>query len=142
MDLTTDSDIFLEDIQQLRDHGRYQEAVGRLWSDAGKRVLNAAQLALELGQTLRSQGYWAEALKIWQEYLREDTSVTEPSLISIRMRMYVHLMHPTVRENLDGLAANFEQAQRAYEDFTYSKRCEADWEHEVSSKKPTNGLSQ
>lgn len=107
----------LEQTRQLRDHGRHKEAVELLRSALETQTNDAAEIAVELGQTLQSQGYGAEALKTWEGCLKKFSSDHKPDLVSLRMRMSICLLRPMVRDNFEGLAKCLIDARSTYEEF-------------------------
>ncbi|KAH7308575.1 CHAT domain-containing protein [Stachybotrys elegans] len=104
----------IDEAQHLRDHGRYKEAAELLRCSVGSPTVDAAEIALELGQTLQSQGYWAEALKTWEECLETSSGGHGPNLIHLRVRMNICLLRPMIRENLQGLSESFADARLAH----------------------------
>ncbi|KEY71759.1 hypothetical protein S7711_02983 [Stachybotrys chartarum IBT 7711] len=107
----------LDKTHHLQDHGRHKEAVELLRSALGTQTNDAAEIALELGQALQSQGYGAEALKTWEECLGKSSSDHEPDLVNLRMRMNICLLRPMVRDNFEGLSKCLIDARSTYEEF-------------------------
>lgn len=58
----------LQRVRQLREHGRYADAVGEL-EELLKRFGRDVELAVELGETLFIQGYFGRATKVLEEHL-------------------------------------------------------------------------
>lgn len=107
----------IEKAQQLRDHGRYKEATELLQLGLESQPLNSVEIALELGEALQYQGYWAKALETWVECLKECTASDRPCLFRLRMRMNICLLRPMVGENMENLSECLAEARLAYDEF-------------------------
>jgi tetratricopeptide (TPR) repeat protein len=118
--------------QNLRDHGRYKEAAELLRRNVGGPTVDAAEVALELGQTLQSQGYWAEALTIWEDWLKTTSGGDGRNLVHLRIRINICLLRPMIPENLQGLARSLVDARAAYGELKGTPLDDSDFAHRVS----------
>ncbi|KAL2211268.1 hypothetical protein CC79DRAFT_1317422 [Sarocladium strictum] len=117
--------------QNLRDHGRYKEAAELLRRNVGGPAVDAAEVALELGQTLQSQGYWAEALTIWEDWLKTTSGGDGRNLVHLRIRINICLLRPMIPENLQGLARSLVDARAAYGELKGTPLDDSDFAHRI-----------
>lgn len=108
-----------EEVQSLKDHGRYEAAVEHLQLPESKASLSPLRHAQTLSEVLLAQGYLGKTLRCIEDAIsaaRNAPCDDSEVLLRLRMRMWANAIRPAAHPSLKGLSASYQDGKQAIEE--------------------------